>query len=239
MPTCDQHVCALRRLADDPDLLPQRLLGQSAQVLGFSLTAVTVRRCGPTGVKVSVRTRCPHRVTRATRDLGSRSGERETLITHPEVSVFVLVAGDGDYTPLMQRLREFGKHVVGVGTEANASPRLVSVCSEYKRRSPGLQHLVRCHVGIRVYWRSSWWARLVATRLTLFGSPCHAGQDRLGFGSEVWFERVPVAAFAHDPEVSADRGQESQMAAAGVQFGHVADPAGGCRVEKAVAVERG
>lgn len=56
----------------------------------------------------------------------------ETLITHPEVSVFVLVAGDGDYTPLVQRLREFGKHVVGVGTEANASPRLVSVCSEYK-----------------------------------------------------------------------------------------------------------
>ncbi|MBB4966520.1 NYN domain-containing protein [Saccharothrix violaceirubra] len=56
----------------------------------------------------------------------------ETLITHPEVGVFVLVAGDGDYTPLVQRLREFGKHVVGVGTEANASPRLVSVCSEYK-----------------------------------------------------------------------------------------------------------
>jgi uncharacterized protein (TIGR00288 family) len=56
----------------------------------------------------------------------------ETLIAHPEVSVFVLVAGDGDYTPLVQRLREFGKYVVGVGTEANASPRLVSVCTEYK-----------------------------------------------------------------------------------------------------------
>jgi hypothetical protein len=56
----------------------------------------------------------------------------ETLITHPEVGVYVLVAGDGDYFPLVQRLREFGKWVVGVGTEANASPRLVSVCSEYK-----------------------------------------------------------------------------------------------------------
>lgn len=44
--------------------------------------------------------------------------------------MFVLVAGDGDYTPLVQRLREFGKHVVGVGTEANASSRLVSVCLE-------------------------------------------------------------------------------------------------------------
>jgi hypothetical protein len=56
----------------------------------------------------------------------------ETLIVHPEVSVFVLVSGDGDYSPLVQRLREFGKWVVGVGTEANASRKLVSVTSEYK-----------------------------------------------------------------------------------------------------------
>ena len=56
----------------------------------------------------------------------------ETLMVHPEVDVFVLVAGDGDYSPLVQRLREFGKIVVGVGTEASASRRLVAVCSEYK-----------------------------------------------------------------------------------------------------------
>jgi hypothetical protein len=56
----------------------------------------------------------------------------ETMIVHPEVSVFVLVTGDSDYSPLVQRLREFGKWVVGVGTQANASRRLVSVCSEYK-----------------------------------------------------------------------------------------------------------
>ena len=56
----------------------------------------------------------------------------ETLIVHPKISVFILVSGDGDYSPLVQRLREFGKWVVGVGTEANASRKLVSVCSEYK-----------------------------------------------------------------------------------------------------------
>jgi uncharacterized protein (TIGR00288 family) len=56
----------------------------------------------------------------------------ETLITHPAVSTFVLVAGDGDYSPLVQRLREYGKRVIGVGTKASASPRLVAVCSEYK-----------------------------------------------------------------------------------------------------------
>nr|WP_246481263.1 NYN domain-containing protein [Amycolatopsis umgeniensis] len=44
----------------------------------------------------------------------------------------LLVAGDSDYSPLVQRLREFCKYVVVVGTEASASPRLVSVCSEYK-----------------------------------------------------------------------------------------------------------
>src|ERR1700679_431165 len=60
----------------------------------------------------------------------------EPLIVHPEVSVFVLVSGDGDYSPLVQRLREFGKWVVGVGTEANASRKLVSVCSEYKYWGP-------------------------------------------------------------------------------------------------------
>jgi uncharacterized LabA/DUF88 family protein len=56
----------------------------------------------------------------------------EVLITHPDVGTFVLVAGDGDYSPLVQRLREFGKWVVGVGTRASASSRLVAVCSEYK-----------------------------------------------------------------------------------------------------------
>lgn len=56
----------------------------------------------------------------------------EVLISHPDVDVFILVTGDSDYSPLVHRLREFGKHVVGVGTQATASQRLVSVCSEYK-----------------------------------------------------------------------------------------------------------
>jgi uncharacterized LabA/DUF88 family protein len=56
----------------------------------------------------------------------------EVLITHPGVGTFLLVAGDGDYSPLVQRLREWGKRVVGVGTRASASSRLVAVCSEYK-----------------------------------------------------------------------------------------------------------
>lgn len=56
----------------------------------------------------------------------------ETLITHPAVEAFVLVTGDSDFSPLVSKLREFGKHVIGVGAETAASARLVSVCSEYK-----------------------------------------------------------------------------------------------------------
>ena len=56
----------------------------------------------------------------------------EVLITHPEINVFILVTGDSDYSPLVHRLREFGKHVVGVGTQATASQRLISVCSSYR-----------------------------------------------------------------------------------------------------------
>lgn len=40
----------------------------------------------------------------------------ETVMIHPEVETYLLVAGDGDYSPLVQKLREFGKRVVEVGT---------------------------------------------------------------------------------------------------------------------------
>lgn len=55
----------------------------------------------------------------------------ETLSIHPSVDAFVLVSGDSDFSPLVAKLREFGKYVVGVGAETAASPRLVAVCSEY------------------------------------------------------------------------------------------------------------
>jgi len=46
----------------------------------------------------------------------------EMLINHPDIGAFVLVTGDSDFTPLVAKLREFGKHVVGVGAETVASP---------------------------------------------------------------------------------------------------------------------
>lgn len=52
----------------------------------------------------------------------------ETLIIHPAVEALVLVSSDSDFSPLVAKLREHGKHVIGVGAETAASARLVSVC---------------------------------------------------------------------------------------------------------------
>lgn len=64
----------------------------------------------------------------------------ETLIVHPSVDAFVLVSGDSDFSPLVSKLREFGKSVIGVGAETSASARLVSVCSEYQLWGSIIEH---------------------------------------------------------------------------------------------------
>ncbi|GAB2777707.1 NYN domain-containing protein [Amycolatopsis magusensis] len=56
----------------------------------------------------------------------------ETLVVHPSVDAFVLAGGDSDLSPLVSKLRESGKHVIGVGAETSGNARLVSACSEYQ-----------------------------------------------------------------------------------------------------------
>src|SRR5262249_50859087 len=56
----------------------------------------------------------------------------ETLIAHPGVGASGLATGAGVSSPLVAKLRGFGKQVIGVGAESAASARLVAVCSEYK-----------------------------------------------------------------------------------------------------------
>ncbi|WP_410658403.1 NYN domain-containing protein [Amycolatopsis sp. lyj-112] len=51
------------------------------------------------------------------------------------------VFGDSDFIPPVAKLREHGKHVIGVGAESAASGRLVSVCSQYRdvrRKAAGI-----------------------------------------------------------------------------------------------------
>lgn len=56
----------------------------------------------------------------------------ETLMTHPEVGVFVLVTSDSDYTPTGRATPRVRQARHRVGTQANASTHLVQACSEYK-----------------------------------------------------------------------------------------------------------
>ena len=56
----------------------------------------------------------------------------EVALRHPEIGVVVLVAGDGDYVPLVDKLLEHGKTVVGIGRKASASGRLAKACTDYQ-----------------------------------------------------------------------------------------------------------
>ncbi|MBZ0306879.1 MAG: NYN domain-containing protein [Anaerolineae bacterium] len=55
----------------------------------------------------------------------------ETLYTHPEIATYILVTGDGDFSVLVQRLRNHHKTVIGVGVRDAAARGLVEACDEY------------------------------------------------------------------------------------------------------------
>jgi len=114
---CEQHGSArIRRAYADWGLAPFSLHQEDLALNGVDL--VQVKRFGC----------CQKNAA----DVRMAVDAMETLITHPDVNTFVLVSGDGDYSPLAQRLREYGKTVVGVGARASASPRLIAVCSAYQ-----------------------------------------------------------------------------------------------------------
>jgi len=47
------------------------------------------------------------------------------------VSTFVICTGDSDFTPLVQKLRELNKRVIGVGVEKSTSKLLPPACDEF------------------------------------------------------------------------------------------------------------
>lgn len=51
---------------------------------------------------------------------------RQTDVTH-----VALVSGDSDFTPLVMKLREFGKTVIGVGVRSNTSNYLAKACDTF------------------------------------------------------------------------------------------------------------
>src|SRR5918912_387584 len=47
------------------------------------------------------------------------------------IDTFVIVSGDSDFSPLVSKLKENGKHVIGLGTQASTSELLRDNCDEF------------------------------------------------------------------------------------------------------------
>ena len=55
----------------------------------------------------------------------------ELALTRDFVSTFVIVSGDSDFTPLVSKLRELNKRVIGVGLKGSTSAMLPPACDEF------------------------------------------------------------------------------------------------------------
>ncbi len=47
------------------------------------------------------------------------------------IDIFVIVSGDSDFSPLVSKLKENGKHVIGLGMKGSSSELLISNCDEF------------------------------------------------------------------------------------------------------------
>ena len=55
----------------------------------------------------------------------------EVLFTRPGVDWFAVIAGDSDYSTLMNKLREYGKYTIGIGLRHATGDLLVKSCDEF------------------------------------------------------------------------------------------------------------
>src|SRR6185295_10572884 len=51
--------------------------------------------------------------------------------TKSHVDTFVIISGDSDFSPLVSKLRENNKTVIGVGVKQSSSDLLISNCDEF------------------------------------------------------------------------------------------------------------
>ena len=47
------------------------------------------------------------------------------------IDTFVIVSGDSDFSPLVSKLKENGRHVIGLGMRRSTSPLLANACDEF------------------------------------------------------------------------------------------------------------
>ena len=55
----------------------------------------------------------------------------ELSYTKPHIDTFVLVSGDSDFSPLVSKLRENDKHIIGVGVKNSSARILIDNCDEF------------------------------------------------------------------------------------------------------------
>lgn len=55
----------------------------------------------------------------------------EMCFTKEHIDTFAILSGDSDFSPLVAKLKEFGKFVVGVGMKDSTSPLLAENCDEF------------------------------------------------------------------------------------------------------------
>jgi uncharacterized protein (TIGR00288 family) len=55
----------------------------------------------------------------------------ELCYTKPFIDAFALVSGDSDFSPLVSKLRENNKHIIGIGVKNSTSPLLIDNCDEF------------------------------------------------------------------------------------------------------------
>ena len=55
----------------------------------------------------------------------------ELAFTREHITTYVLLSGDSDFTPLVMKLREFNKKVIGIGTRGSTSKLLANSCDEF------------------------------------------------------------------------------------------------------------
>ncbi len=55
----------------------------------------------------------------------------ELVYSRPHIQTFVLLSGDSDFTPLVMKLRELDKRIIGMGTRKATSRLLASSCDEF------------------------------------------------------------------------------------------------------------
>jgi uncharacterized protein (TIGR00288 family) len=76
----------------------------------------------------------------------------ELSYTKPHIDAFALLSGDSDFSPLVSKLRENNKHIIGVGIKRSTSALLVDNCDEFiyyddlvrkpaRATAPGLESL--------------------------------------------------------------------------------------------------